>query len=67
MVKLYDENYGVVEDELKDYLRILDDYQNKGGEIQRVLFSYTKPNLKNLGNSWTHINNNWEKLYSFYF
>lgn len=58
--QLYDENYGINEDELKDYLKILDDYQNNGGEIQRVVFSYTKPNIKNLGNSWTHINNDWK-------
>ena len=30
---------------LKEYLNILDDYQNNGGEIQRVVFSYTKPNF----------------------
>jgi len=57
---LHNEYYGVDEDELKEYLLIIENYQKIGGEIQRIIFSYTKPNLKKLGNSWTHINNNWE-------
>jgi len=56
---LYDDNYGADEDELKNQLSILDKYQKNGGEIHRVIFSNQKPNIENIGYSWTHKDNDW--------
>lgn len=69
--KLFNDMYGNSEEELKEYLNILNNYWNNGGKIQRVIFSYNEPKLinKSLGNSWTHINNNWKNyiqtIYNF--
>ena len=45
---------------VKKYFKILEDYQINGGKIQRIIFSYGKPNIDKLGYSWTHINNDWK-------
>ena len=57
--EFFDEFFGD-EEELRKYLEILDKYYKEGGKIQRIIFSYTRPNLKRLGDSWTHINNDWK-------
>jgi hypothetical protein len=58
--QLYDESYGCSEEELREYLDILDKYQKEGGTIQRIIFSYKEPKRRKTDHSWTHINNNWE-------
>jgi len=58
--ELYDDNYGVSEQELNTYLNILNEYQIRGGEIHRIIFSNNKPNIIDIGYSWTHKNNNWK-------
>lgn len=47
------------EETLNNYLNILKIYDQKGGNIQRIVFSVKKPNIKNIGSCWTHINNDY--------
>lgn len=64
-----DEDYGIDEEDFNNYLSVLKDYYYNGGEIQRIIFSYSKPrkNTKTIGYSWTHINNDWKNyLQSIY-
>jgi hypothetical protein len=64
---LYDDNLGATEEELLDYLNIIENYQNNGGEIQRIIFSNKRPDIKNPGYSWTHIGNHWSNyIYSIF-
>lgn len=65
---LVDEAYGMSEEEAYAYLRVLDDYFNYGGIIQRVVYA-KRVNRKKLGDYWTHIGNSPENylagLYEF--
>lgn len=62
---LFDGFYRPEQSEVDKYLGLLDTYQEKGGEIIRMVFSYDEPNtdLSKIGNSWTHPGNDWKNFY----
>lgn len=62
---LFDSPYGPEQSEVDKYLSILDTYQEQGGEIIRMVFSYDEPNtvLSRIGHSWTHNGNDWRNFY----
>ena len=39
------------------FLKILEIYQKEGGNLQRIIFSNSKPNVHKISHSWTHIQN----------
>lgn len=51
------ERYEPLEDLL--FPEIIERYNIRGGKLQRIIFSIKKPDLRNVGKSWTHFENHW--------